>query len=88
MRRSDSARDHALHDRMVDAQHRKAVERDVADKGLEGLLQRVEIAVKSRCSGSMLVTTAIVAGRRVKVPSLSSASTTIQSPAPSRVLVP
>ena len=29
-----------------------------------------------------------VAGSRVKVPSLSSASTTIQSPAPSRVLVP
>ncbi len=36
----------------------------------------------------MLVTIATVAGSRVKVPSLSSASTTIQSPAPSLVLVP
>ena len=36
----------------------------------------------------MLVTTAITAGRRRKLPSLSSASTTIQSPEPSRVLVP
>ncbi len=36
----------------------------------------------------MLVTTAIIAGSRRKLPSLSSASTTIQSPEPSRVLVP
>jgi hypothetical protein len=32
------------------------------------------------CSGSILVTMAMVAGRRLKVPSLSSASTTIHSP--------
>ena len=37
---------------------------------------------------SMLVTTAMVAGSLTKLPSLSSASTTIQSPAPSRALVP
>ena len=37
--------DHPLHDRMVDAQHGKAVERDVADKALEPCLQRGEIAV-------------------------------------------
>src|SRR5258707_654757 len=36
----------------------------------------------------MLVTTAIVAGSFTKVPSDSSASTTIQSPVPSRALVP
>ena len=36
----------------------------------------------------MLVTTAITAGRRRNEPSLSSASTTIQSPSPMRVLVP
>ena len=36
----------------------------------------------------MLVTTAITAGRRRKEPSLSSASTTIQSPSPMRVLEP
>ena len=40
------------------------------------------------CSGSMLVTTATVAGSLTKLPSLSSASTTIQSPSPSRALVP
>ena len=36
----------------------------------------------------MLVTTAITAGSRRKLPSLSSASTTIHSPAPNRVLLP
>ena len=36
----------------------------------------------------MLVTTVMIAGSLMKVPSLSSASTTIQSPAPSRALVP
>ena len=36
----------------------------------------------------MLVMTPIVAGRRRKLPSLSSASTTIHSPSPSRALVP
>ena len=42
----------------------------------------------SMCSGSMLVTMAIVAGSRVKVPSLSSASTTIHSPCPTRAFEP
>jgi len=36
----------------------------------------------------MLVTTAMVAGSLVKLPSDSSDSTTIQSPAPSRAFVP
>ena len=72
---------------MVDAQDRELVERDIADKGLEGLLQRREIAVVIEVFG-IDVRIAIVAGSHVKVPSLSSASTAIQSPAPSRVLVP
>ncbi len=42
----------------------------------------------SMCSGSMLVTMAMVAGRRLKLPSLSSASTTIHSPSPARAFEP
>src|SRR5205823_9272729 len=41
-----NARDHPLYDRMVDAQHREAVERDVADETVEGLLQGGKVAVK------------------------------------------
>ena len=37
MRRSETRGDHGLHDRMVDAEHREAVERDVLDEVLEGL---------------------------------------------------
>ena len=51
MRRSGQRGDHALHDRMVDAQHREAVERDVADESLERLLQRGEIAVEIEVLG-------------------------------------
>ena len=40
------------------------------------------------CSGSMFVTTAMVAGKFINVPSDSSASTTIHSPPPNRALVP
>jgi hypothetical protein len=42
----------------------------------------------SRCSGSMLVTTATSAGSFRNVPSDSSASTTIHCPSPMRALVP
>ena len=42
----------------------------------------------SRCSGSMLVTMATSAGSFRKVPSDSSASTTIHWPSPMRALVP
>ena len=83
------ARDHLLHRRMVDAQHGKAVERNVGDELVVAGDHRLGACPNGPdAPASMLVTTAITAGRRRKLPSLSSASTTIQSPAPSRVLVP
>ena len=45
MRRSTEARDHRLHHRMVDAQHREAVERDVVDEVLVGAVHRLDRAV-------------------------------------------
>src|ERR1700736_2323639 len=43
--------DHALHNRMIDAQYREAVERDAADKSVESLLQGGEIAVEVEVLG-------------------------------------
>ena len=43
--------DHRLHDRMINAQCREPVERNVADKGLERLAQRVETAEKIEMLG-------------------------------------
>ncbi len=40
--RSETCGDECLHLRMVDAQGREAVERDVRDEGVERLLERVE----------------------------------------------
>src|SRR5258708_36513514 len=80
--------DEGLHHGMVDAHHRKTVERHVLDKIAKRVLHGVEGLKWSRCSGSTLVTIATSAGNFKNGPSLSSASTTIHSPAPNLPLVP
>ena len=66
MRRSDRRGIICLHRRMIDAQHREAVERHVADELVVARDHRLDVPQWSRCSGSMLVTTAITAGSRRK----------------------
>ena len=51
-------------------------------------LMRLRWSIAVAGTHGKTTTTAMVAGRRRKLPSLSSASTTIQSPAPMRVLLP
>ena len=47
----DHLRDHALHDRVIDAQHRETVKRNAADKGLESLMQGGDIAIEIKMLG-------------------------------------
>ena len=76
-----------LHIRIIGAAHGQPVKRNVGHKIVKPLMQRASSVPQcSICSGSILVTMAMVAGRRLKVPSDSSASTTIHSPSPLRAL--
>ena len=77
-----------LHHRMIDAEHGEAVERDVLDELLEGAVHRLESAVEVEMLGIDVGDDGDGRRQLGEGAVASSASTTIQSPAPSRALVP
>ena len=73
---------------MIEAHDGEAVKRQVVDQGPECVLDGVEGLEVVEVLGIDVGDHRDIGGKLEEVPSLSSASTTIQSPAPSRALVP
>ena len=82
------APDQLLHRRMIEAHDGEAVKRQVLDQGEKRVLDGVEGLEMVEVLGIDVGHDRDVGGSLRNVPSLSSASTTIQSPAPSRALAP
>ena len=81
------AADQRLHLAVIGAHHGKAVERHILDEGLKRILHGIESLEMIEMLGIDIGDDGDIGNFR-KVPSDSSASTTIQSPAPSLALVP
>ena len=88
MRRSSMRPTRGLHFGMVGAHHRKSIEGYVLDEGLERLLYGIESLEVIEMLGIDIGDDRDIGRQLQECAVRSSASTTIQSPAPSRALVP